>query len=64
MYSVRLFKKDKPKSVTFENNEGRPKLNFDIKRVHFFKQQGKSNREIAKIIGCSEGTVRNRLRDK
>lgn len=61
---MRLFKKNKQKSVTFENNEGRPKLNFDIERVHFLKQQGKSNRKIGKIMGCSEGTVRNRLRNK
>lgn len=58
----RFFKKDK-KPKTFSNNDGRPRLEFDFQKLADLKQQGKSNREIAKIFGCSEGTIRNRIRE-
>ena len=50
------------KRVTFENRDGRPRKQLDREQIQLFKQQGKSNREIAKLMGCSEGTIRNRLR--
>ena len=50
------------KRVTFENPDGRPRKELDQEQIQSFKQQGKSNREIAKTLGCSESTIRNRLR--
>lgn len=57
---LRLFKKAKKPKI-FKNDDGRPKLYVDSEQIMELKQQGKSNREIARIFGCSEGTIRNRL---
>jgi DNA-binding CsgD family transcriptional regulator len=48
--------------VTFSNPEGRPAKKIDLEQIQMMKQQGKSNREVARILGCSEGTIRSRLK--
>lgn len=56
-----LFKKESKK--TFGNPDGRPKIEISEKRLLYMKDSGKSNREIAKIIGVSEATIRRRLKE-
>lgn len=55
-----LFKRKKKK--TFSNNDGRPLLKIDNQQILDLKSQGKSNREIAATLRCSEGTIRNRMK--
>lgn len=50
------------RKVTFSNPEGRPPKQINLEQIQLMKQQGKSNREIARILGCSEGTIRRRLK--
>lgn len=57
----RLF--GKTKKITFSNLEGRPCLDLSLDRLQAFKNVGKSNREIARIFGCSEATIRNRIKE-
>jgi len=41
----------------------KPKLNLDLDLIHQLKKEGVSNREIARRLGVSEGTIRNRLKE-
>lgn len=59
-----IFRVRKKKKVTFSNPDGRPYLNIQNDDIYKLKQQGKSNRQIAKILDCSEGTIRNRLKSR
>lgn len=56
----RLF--GKTKKTTFSNPDGRPRLELDLERLQELKIAGKSNRELAHIFGCSEATIRNRIK--
>ncbi len=56
---MRFFKK---RRVTFSNLEGRPSLQLDREYLQQLKEEGFSNREIARNLNCSEGTVRNRIK--
>lgn len=58
---MRFFKK---RRVTFGNLEGRPSLQLDREYLQKLKEEGFSNREIAQRLHCSEGTVRNRIKQK
>lgn len=40
------------------------KINIDIDRIIALRNEGKTNREIGELFGCSEGTIRNRLKEK
>ena len=42
---------------------GKPKLNLDLNLIRQLKSEGVSNREIARRLGVSEGTIRNRLKE-
>ena len=41
----------------------KPKLSLDLELIHALKEQGLSNYEIARKFHCSEGTIRNRLKE-
>ena len=56
----RFFKKQ---TTTFSNPNGRPKIKLDMKKVLLLKDVGKSNYEIAIIMGVSEATIRRRLKE-
>ena len=45
------------------NPNGRPKLVINELKLLHLKDAGKSNREIARIPGISEATIRRRLKD-
>lgn len=42
---------------------GRPRAQLYYFEIDELKKSGKSNRQIAKILGVSEKTIRNRLKD-
>ncbi len=59
----RLFKNE-PKKKPFKNSNGRPKIELDKDQILLWKYgAGKSNSEIARELGVSEGTIRNRLKE-
>lgn len=58
----RLFKNE-PKKKPFKNSNGRPKIELDKDQILLWKLAGKSNSEIARELGVSEGTIRNRLKE-
>lgn len=61
---IKIFKKFFKKQATiFSNPNGRPKIKIDMKKVLLLKDVGKSNYEIAKIMGVSEATIRRRLKE-
>lgn len=41
----------------------RPKMDIDLRMIEAMKADKLSNREIARRLHCSEGTVRNRLKE-
>lgn len=41
----------------------RQRLELDMSLIESMHERGISNRNIARMLGCSEGTVRNRLRE-
>ncbi|MDM5250987.1 MULTISPECIES: helix-turn-helix domain-containing protein [unclassified Lysinibacillus] len=45
------------------NPNGRPKVAINELKLLHLKDTGKSNREIARILGVSEATIRRRLKD-
>lgn len=45
------------------NPNGRPKLTINELKLLHLKEGGKSNREIARILGVSEATIRRRLKE-
>lgn len=55
-----IFKKKEQKD--FGNPNGRPQIPLDADKIADFKRLGKSNREIAKLLGVSEATIRRRLK--
>lgn len=59
----RIFENE-PKRKLLENPNGRPKLELDKDQILLWKYgAGKSNSEIARELGVSEGTIRNRLKE-
>lgn len=56
----RLF--GKTKTITFSNDKGRPQLNLDLEKLRTFRNEGRSNREMARLFKCSEATIRNRMK--
>lgn len=59
-YEIQIKKKtNKP----LENADGRPKIKLDKDQILLWKLAGKSNSEIARELGVSEGTIRNRLKE-
>lgn len=52
----RLKKKPKKKAV-------KPKLGLELDQILKMKEEGISNREIARRLEVSEGTIRNRLKE-
>lgn len=57
-----IFRKKEEKG--FGNPDGRPQIQLNIEKIIIFKRLGKSNREIAKLFGVSEATIRRRLKNK
>ena len=45
------------------NPNGRPKIELNLIRIKKMHEIGKSNRQIAKKLGVSEKTIRNRLKE-
>jgi len=45
------------------NPNGRPKLSINESKLLHLKDAGKSNREIARVFGVSEATIRRRLKE-
>lgn len=45
------------------NPNGRPKIELDLRIIKKMHEIGKSNRQIAKKMGVSEKTIRNRLKE-
>jgi len=45
------------------NPNGRPKLIINELKLLHLKDAGKSNREIARLFGVSEATIRRRLKE-
>lgn len=45
------------------NSNGRPKIEVDPSWLLLSKLAGNSNKELAKQIGCSERTIRRRLKE-
>lgn len=41
----------------------RQRLELDMELISILHDNGYSNRKIAKALGCSEGTIRNRLKE-
>lgn len=59
-YEIQIKKKiNKP----LKNLDGRPKIKLDKDQILLWKLAGKSNSEIARELGVSEGTIRNRLKE-
>jgi DNA invertase Pin-like site-specific DNA recombinase len=58
MFKFKLFRKRKP----LINPNGRPRAELDLNLILELKKQGKSNREIARQLKVSEGTIRNRIK--
>ena len=50
----------KPKKLA--NPEGRPPKDLDLDTIYDLKKKGVSNRQIAKQLGVSEGTIRTRIK--
>lgn len=55
--------KNKPEKKFLKNPNGRPKIELDKAQILLWKLAGKSNSEIARELGVSEGTIRNRLKE-
>jgi DNA-binding Lrp family transcriptional regulator len=58
MFKLKFFRKSKP----LINPNGRPRMELDFDLILRLKKQGKSNREIARQLKVSEGTIRNRIK--
>ena len=58
-----LRSKKKNKEWRGGNSNGRPKVAINELQLLHLKDAGKSNREIARILGVSEATIRRRLKD-
>lgn len=58
MFKLKFFKKPKP----LINPNGRPRAELDLNLILELKKQGKTNREIARQLKVSEGTIRNRIK--
>lgn len=39
------------------------RLDLDIEQIKQFRKEGKSYREIGRLMGCSDATIRNRLKE-
>ncbi len=61
----RFFKNNEKKDELWRggNPHGRPKLTINELKLLHLKDAGKSNREIARIFGVSEATIRRRLKE-
>lgn len=60
----RFFKNEKKEELWRGGNpNGRPKLTIDEFKLLSLKDAGKSNREIARLFGVSEATIRRRLKE-
>lgn len=42
----------------------KPKLDLNVDQIFSLRKEGMSYRKIGKIVGCSEGTIRKRLKEK
>ena len=61
----RFFKNEKIEELWRGGNpNGRPKLTINELKLLHLKDAGKSNREIARILGVSEATIRRRLKEQ
>jgi DNA-binding CsgD family transcriptional regulator len=61
----RFFKSEKKEEQWRGGNpNGRPKLTINELKLLHLKDAGKSNREIARLFGVSEATIRRRLKEK
>lgn len=56
-------KKRKKAAIKAVKNAHRPRIDIDMEQLRLMKLAGLSNREIARRLHCSEGTVRNRLNE-
>lgn len=61
---LKFFLKRKKKNEEWRggNPNGRPKVAINELKLLHLKDTGKSNREIARILGVSEATIRRRLK--
>lgn len=62
-FSKRFFSKKKTAAVSFGDSTGRPRKKVDLQLLMHLKDVGKSNREVARMMGISEATIRRRLKD-
>lgn len=60
---LRKIFKNEPNKKLLKNPNGRPKIELDKDQILLWKLAGKSNSEIARKLGVSEGTIRNRLKE-
>lgn len=62
---LKKFLKSKKKNEEWRggNPNGRPKVPINELKLLHLKDAGKSNREIARILGVSEATIRRRLKE-
>lgn len=62
---LKKFLKSKKKNEEWRggNPNGRPKVPINELKLLHLKDAGKSNREIARIFGVSEATIRRRLKE-
>jgi len=59
----RFFKNKNDEKWQGGNPNGRPKLTINELKLLHLKDAGKSNREIARLLGVSEATIRRPLKE-
>lgn len=63
LFGFRKEKSKKSKNVRgfCRNPSGRPKKDISVTKIAEMKREGRSNRQIARELGCSESTIRKRI---